>query len=410
MKPRKVGGEIMEFEIVQRKEGDVVFFVAEQSIKTKESTYQLTKSPVFYNPKQELNRDLSVVAFQAFFSSVENLSFCDAFTGCGIRALRYAKEVPHVGEVVACDMNQQAVLLTEFNVKKSKLGRKIKVSHNNANSLFYERFSKSIELPRFNLVDIDPFGTPVPYMQAALSAVKRKGSLIALTATDMPALCGVYPKVSYRKYGGWSIRAPFSHEIAIRLLLGSMARAAFIFDKGIRVRFAYYADHYIRAIVEPRPSASAAMKTLSEMGYIFYCGKCHAQGIFLLKPNEYPDRHCDDCGEERHIAGPLFLGSLFDTPLLKKMLKLSEEKPLGTKEKVNRILNLQISESKGPPLFFNIHKLCKGFSFSIPRIETILDDLVAKGFFASKTHFSPISIRTNATHHDLLETIRNVGK
>ncbi|MHA2060390.1 MAG: hypothetical protein ACW976_06410, partial [Candidatus Ranarchaeia archaeon] len=350
------------------------------------------------------------LAFQAFFSSVENLSICDAFTGSGIRSLRYAKEIPNVSEIIACDINPQAVLLAELNVKKAKLSGRIKVSHNNANSLFYERFSKSSEIPRFNLVDIDPFGTPVPYMQAALSAVKRKGSLIALTATDMPALCGVYPKVSYRKYGGWSIRAPFSHEIAVRLLLGSMARAAFIFDKGIRVRFAYYADHYIRTIVEPRPTASAAMKTLSEMGFIFYCKKCHAQGIFLMKPNEYPDRVCDDCGEERHIAGPLFLGSLFDIPLLKKMLKLLEEAPLGTKEKVDRILNLQLDEAKGPPLFFNIHKLCKGFSFSIPRIDTILDNMVAKGFFASKTHFSPISIRTNATHRDLLETIRNVGK
>ncbi|MHA2407867.1 MAG: hypothetical protein ACXACA_05810, partial [Candidatus Ranarchaeia archaeon] len=356
----------MEFDLIQRKEGDVTFSVAKQSIKAKDSSHLLTKSPVFYNPKQELNRDLSILAFSTFFSSSENLSFCDAFTGCGIRSLRYATEVPNVQEIIACDTNPQAILLSKYNVKKLKLGGVVKVSQNNANSLFYERFSKSVELPRFNMIDIDPFGTPVPYMQAALSALSRKGSLIALTATDMPALCGVYPKVSYRKYGGWSIRAPFSHEIAIRLLLGSFARAAFVFDKGIRVRFAYYADHYIRVIVEPQPTASAAMKTLSEMGYVFHCRNCNSQGTLPLKSDGFPSSQCENCGEKRNIAGPLFLGSLFDAPLLKRMFKHSGEKNLGTKEKAMKILNLQMSEAKGPPLFFNIHKLCKGFSFSMP--------------------------------------------
>ncbi len=402
---------MVEFDLVQKQEGKTVFFVYPRSMPPQEIPPHLDKPPVFYNPKQELNRDLSVLAFSGFFSSTSRgLSFCDAFTGCGIRALRYAKEVPHVQEVIASDINPKAVSLAKHNVKYANLSQKIKVVQKHANLLFLERFSNAAEVQRFDLIDIDPFGSPVPYMHAALSAISRRGSLIALTATDMPALCGVYPKVSYRKYSGWSIRTPFSHELALRLLIGAFARAAIMVDKGIQVRFAYYADHYTRAIVEPRPTASLANRTLSEMGYAYYCVKCHSRGIISIKANEAPHGICDICGGERTLAGPLFVGTLFDITLLRRMLKLSNDQPLGTLDRVKKILRTQVAEAKGPPLYYNIHKICKGYSFSIPPIDLITEALRANGFFASRTHFNPTSIRTNAPITDVLDTIKKVKK
>ncbi|MHA1917281.1 MAG: tRNA (guanine(10)-N(2))-dimethyltransferase [Candidatus Ranarchaeia archaeon] len=366
----------------------------------------LSKSnPIFYNPLQKINRDLSIVAFNSFFSSVDKkLLICDAFTGCGIRALRYAKEIPNISKIIANDINPKAVTLTKYNVKFMKL-KKIKVTKKHASVLFLERFANSIEESKFDIIDIDPFGSPIPFIESSIHAIVKKNGIIALTATDMTVLCGVYPKVSYRKYGGWSIRAPFTHEIALRLLIGGFVKSALRFDKGINVLFAYYADHYVRAILEVKPNAKAANKSLKEMGYIQYCNSCKTSSILPIEFENLKIK-CTSCGKKLRIAGPLFIGSIFNSKFLMKMKKQIEEGGIGISIRAYNILKRQIAESEGPPIFTDLHKICKGYSIEIPPIESVISNLSKKGFFASRTHFSPTSIRTNAPQGKIIELLK----
>ena len=77
--------------------------------------------------KQVLQRDLSVLAVQehAARSSGTQLHILDAFTGCGIRALRYASEVPGVTSVIANDLDQRAVKAVCTNAKHSDVADSI---------------------------------------------------------------------------------------------------------------------------------------------------------------------------------------------------------------------------------------------------------------------------------------------
>ena len=65
---------------------------------------------------------------------------------------------------------------------------------------------------RFDVIDIDPYGAPSIFLDAAVQAVKD-GGLLCVTATDMPVLCGQYPETCFAKYGSTSISGPNCHEM-----------------------------------------------------------------------------------------------------------------------------------------------------------------------------------------------------
>ena len=65
---------------------------------------------------------------------------------------------------------------------------------------------------RFDVIDIDPYGAPSIFLDAAVQAVKE-GGLLCVTATDMPVLCGQYPETCFAKYGATSITGPNCHEM-----------------------------------------------------------------------------------------------------------------------------------------------------------------------------------------------------
>ena len=58
---------------------------------------------------------------------------------------------------------------------------------------------------RYNVIDVDPYGSPTRFLDSAVRALKN-GGLIALTATDMAVLCGVKALVCTRKYFGKPLR------------------------------------------------------------------------------------------------------------------------------------------------------------------------------------------------------------
>ncbi|MEM2463971.1 MAG: tRNA (guanine(10)-N(2))-dimethyltransferase, partial [Candidatus Bathyarchaeia archaeon] len=60
----------------------------------KPSEYAPSKAPVFYNPVMELNRDIAVLALQAYQQTVKReITVCEPLTGCGVRGIRFALEV-----------------------------------------------------------------------------------------------------------------------------------------------------------------------------------------------------------------------------------------------------------------------------------------------------------------------------
>lgn len=368
--------------------------------------YAPSKAPVFYNPAMELNRDVAVLALQAYQRMVEReISVCEPLTGCGIRGIRFAKEVEGVRKVVLNDINPEAVTLTRFNVHQNKLTERVVVMNEDAN-LLLSRYAAPRR--RFDFIDVDPFGSPAPYLDSALRALRDSG-LLALTATDMAPLCGVHPQAGIRKYGGRPLRTEYCHELAVRLLAGCLTMTAAKHDIGIDVLFSHSTDHYIRVYAVAHHGAKQADNSVQRMGYVLHCFVCFhretSKGMFSSLKQE-----CPECGSKLNAAGPLWLGELFDEKFCSSMEKEVEKRNLKQEKRVLKLLSLTRKEVGAPATYYVMDKICDKLNLPIPPLTKTMDELKKAGFPATPTHFHSRGVRTDAPARIMKEIVMKVSR
>jgi tRNA (guanine26-N2/guanine27-N2)-dimethyltransferase len=363
--------------------------------------YAPSKAPVFYNPEMEFNRDLAVIALQAYQNMVKReVSVCEPLAGCGIRGVRFAKEVEGVRKVVVNDINPEAAKLAEFNVEYNKLTGKILVVNSDANLLLA---CYAAPRRRFDFIDIDPFGSPAPFMDSAVRALRNDG-MIALTATDLAPLCGVHSKACVRKYGGKPLRTEYCLELAVRLLAGCLVMMAAKHDVGVNVLFSYSAYNHARIYAHVRHGAKQADNSIQKMGHVLHCFSCFhretASGLTsTLK------RKCDECGSGMSIAGPLWLGELWSEQFCTLMKEVTQERDLKNRKGILKFLSLIRNEIGAPPTFYVVDKICDKLNLPVPPLAKTIEALRKAGFKATRTHFNSKAFRTNAPAKTIKETV-----
>jgi tRNA (guanine26-N2/guanine27-N2)-dimethyltransferase len=368
------------------------------------SDYAPSKAPVFFNPVMEFNRDVTVLAFQAYQRIVNReMTICEPLTATGIRGLRFAAEIQGVNGVVSSDINEHSAKLAAHNIALNNLQDRLLVKHKDANSLLSEH---SAPKKRFDIIDIDPFGTPVPHLDAAVQALRNNGFL-ATTATDMAPLCGVHAKACLRKYGGRPLRTEYCHELAVRLLAGSVAITAAKHDIGTHVLFSHCSDHYIRVYTQIGYGCQKADDSLKAMGYVLHCFNClHRETA--TKP--FPDTaaKCPECGTKMDFAGPMWLGKIFDKSFIESMQEENSRKAFRNSAKITKLLTLTKAEAEGPVTYYVLDRLSGKFGLPAPSTVSFFETLKKTGFSAAATHFNPRGVRTNAPALAMQETLRNL--
>jgi len=357
------------------------------------SDYAPSKAPVFYNPVMELNRDIAVLALQAYQRIVGyEVSVCEPLAGCGIRSVRFGVEVEGIKSIVAGDISFNAVKLALLNAQMNKLQDRIKVRHSDANRLLGVYASPR---KRFDIIDIDPFGSPIPYVDSAIRALRNNG-LIALTATDLAPLCGVHSKACIRKYGGKPLRTEYCHELAVRLLAGSLVMTAAKRDISVNVLFSHSTDHYIRLYATIKYGAEEADASIKSMGYVLHCFKCFhrelARGIF----NIWHDQKCSECGSKMDFAGPLWLGKLADKRFCDFIAEENSRRCLRLKTWIEKGVALIGNEVDAHFTYYVVDKMCDAFNLPVPSVKKVAKTLEKEGFQAVFTHFSSKGVRTDA--------------
>lgn len=384
------------------KEGQVKVLVPKLSnYVERPSDYAPSKAPVFYNPIMELNRDLAVLALQTFQKiSGRKLIVCEPMTGCGLRGARFAVEVNGVYQVLLNDINPKSANLALYNAKMNNVPDKILVYNEDAN-LFLSR--NAAPKKRFDYIDIDPFGTPVHYIDSALRAVRNKG-LIALTATDMAPLCGVHPRACIRKYGGRPLRTEYCHELAVRLLIGSLTMTAAKHDIGLEVFFSISINHYIRVYATVNYGAKLSDISVKQMGYILHCFSCfHREIVFGI--SSFHKNSCPICGTKLYVAGPLWLGKIADKNFCSSLLKEIESRSLRNEKQILKLLVKIKNEAEEQITYYAVDKICDKLNSPVPPQSAVVNSLRKEGFKAVLTHFDCRGIKTNAPANKITETI-----
>jgi tRNA (guanine26-N2/guanine27-N2)-dimethyltransferase len=325
----------------------------------------------------------------------EKIDVVDAFCASGIRGIRYAKENRNVRKLTLLDIDKNAIALAKKNIKTAKLKpSSTKTALGNISRLAFELDADFLE--------IDPFGTPSPYLVDAFRFFNtKKSAFLSVTATDVAVLCGGKTAPCMKNYHSEPMNNEFTHETGLRILIKKIAETAAEFNMGIEPLFSLSDKHYLKAVVAVRRSAEHAYDCMKRLGYVFYCNKCGARGA-----GKFPPHKCTDCGADNDYAGPLWLGELHNRRFVQGMGWLNGQRAYSDKAEVSKLLALMENEIGMPPHYYNIHELCgMGKLLSVPTMGSVIEKLDASGFKAFRTHFSPVSIKTNAPCGTVREAI-----
>ena len=116
---------------------------------------------------------------------------------------------------------------------------------------------------KFQVVDIDPYGSASIFLDSAVSFVES-GGLLCVTCTDMAVLSGNYLETCYAKYASMPIRgARYCKEFALRILLGSIQAQASKYKRYIVPLGSFSIDFYIRVFIQVFESGAEVKNAFS---------------------------------------------------------------------------------------------------------------------------------------------------
>ncbi len=332
---------------------------------------------VFFNEQMAFNRDISVMFLRALD---KEMSVVDAMTATGSRAVRIANEAPKT-RVTANDIDSSAIPYIEKNIEINNLSNCVP-SNRNLHSLLAEHV--------FDYVDIDPFGSPMPFLHSSIQGVRRHGYL-AITATDAAPLAGAHRAKCERRYQVRPLRGVMCHEAGLRILIGTLAREMAKFDKGLKPMLSFSADHYFRTYVQVADGANNADEALKSLVYIAFDPKT-LERSFSYEP------------DEKHIYGPFWGGKLFDREHLMKM----DAHDTSTERKCTKYLDLWREEIDDIPLLYDMSELSSFLKVTTPRFDTFIERMNEYGR-TSKTHISPTAFKTELSFKEICDVYREVS-
>jgi len=329
---------------------------------------------VFYNPKAALSRDATVILLRL----LQPREYLDTMGATGIRGLRAAVEasVP----VVINDRDPMAAELIRENIAFA--GVPVESLDQDANVLLSSR--------RFEAVDLDPFGTPAPYLDSACRSARR---YLFATATDTAPLCGAHRKAGMRRYSVHLVKTEYHAEVGLRTLLGFIARSLARYDRGMEPLLCFSHQHFHRVHLRVLPGAAKADATLGRVGFVLHCQKClHREEAFGLAPSCDP---CPRCGGPLTPIGPLWLGPVNDPATLEGISRLLPDNTLAESPALTRLVRL-LREELPTSTHYDYHVVARNLRVSPPPMETVLGRLEASGYRASRAHYSGTALKTDA--------------
>ncbi|MGD1060135.1 MAG: tRNA (guanine(26)-N(2))-dimethyltransferase [Methanomassiliicoccales archaeon] len=332
---------------------------------------------VFFNSQMAFNRDVSVMFARAI--DLRGKKLLDAMAGTGARGLRIANEAGPGFETVINDKDPRTTPYIEANIELNSLPN-CRVENRDLRCLLASEV--------FDYVDLDPFGSPVPFVQASFQGLKRKG-VIAITATDTAPLAGTHAKKCARRYMARPLRGPIGHEVGLRILIGYLVREAAQLDRGLSPLLCFYADHYFRCYLVAKEGAAAADESLARLG--------------RLKLDE-ETRERVFSFDLKEGAGPLWGADLFDRELLDRM---DVTDGMQHPDRCRKYLETWRHEL-ALPFFYENNELASLLKQSPPILDRVISKLKETGN-ASRTHFSPTGFKTDVPFEDVLIIYRNMA-
>ncbi len=369
-----------------------------ESPRQQEGRVRFQVGNAFYRRDSQVARDLGVLVANHQRTLTGQLRVLDGMTGCGVRPLRYVLEAG-ADWVWANDANPEVHDLLQANLSHSLSPRQFQITHWEASRVFADCY---IRRDYYDLVDIDGFGNPAPWLSACLGAT-RLGGLIYLTSTDGRTLAGHAPDTSLRRLGAIARSHPAAQEQGLRLLIGGLLHQASLQGMGIQPIFSFFSGQTFRVMVR-----LVAQPVWTPEDYAFL-GYCHACGHYQV----VTWRHLSQSTCAHHLpplpltlSGPMWLGPLHDPTVLMDLEPLA-----AAWNWPRRVTLLQVMQAEAtlPPYFFTLGEIGRRARIDLPNRDRLIQALQDQGYRASLTHINPQAIKTNAPWQICLQLSRRLS-
>jgi tRNA (guanine26-N2/guanine27-N2)-dimethyltransferase len=356
----------------------------------KEGKAVVYSTGAFVNEAARLTRDIGVAIAARYKDGDGGFSVLDATAATGIRGIRYCLEA-NASECTFLEINKTAYLTLKRNIAKNKLG--------NAKALntSIQEFANSGQ-DSFDIIDLDPFGGVQPYVNDLMKLV-RDGSLFFATSTDTAVLCGAHHGACVRLYGAIPMHNELCKEAGIRILIGSIAKAAATFNFGVEPLLSMVYKHYMRVHFRMKHGAENAMSSVKELGFMEYCNGCSHRGT---QKGLIPRRlQCQDCGAQLQLSGPLWIGKLHDKGTMESVCTaLSSNK--------DSILD-RLRQEVDSPILYDVPKATRRLGMESVSPYKVIEELVQGGYAASAAHFDTSCIKTDVDIGIFVRAVRDAA-
>jgi len=294
---------------------------------------------VFHNPAMAGSRTRSVLlmqhAIEAGLLGEGTLYALDGLSATGLRARRWLNELPADSAArISATMGDMDPVALDWAMRCHE---EFPPEHGEGELIAHLGDLRTAVLEHGrHWVDIDPYGSPLPFLDTAIQSLARRG-VMEVSATDSAALTGSSKSALLRRYGARVRTDGLAHDSGLRVLLATLARAAARHERSIEPLMSIWDSHHLRVSVCVRRGVEEANEVEDSLGWRVSSPTADEVGPSIstgLHPETSLDSlpmHCflplsHPVGRsDERVSGPLWIGSIGQR---EAMASLTEERAL----------------------------------------------------------------------------------
>ena len=403
---------------------------------------------VFHNPAMAGSRTRSVLLLQ---HAIENsllgdgdIRALDGLSASGLRARRWLNELPkEAAERLLATIGDMDSSALEWGMRSHE---EFPPSHGGGGlTPLLGDLRASVISQGWHWIDIDPFGSPVPFLDTAMQALARRG-ILEVSATDTAALSGSSPNPLMRRYGARVRLDKLKHDSGLRVLLAMVARAAARHDRSIEPLLSIWDSHHLRVSVRVLRRMSGANDLEASLGWRVFTpteAEVEASVAAGLLPEDSEKALPIRCflplshpvaREDKRISGPMWIGPTGERNALASMSveraismcchEESEQDPsddpagwnlarfAAERRRVARaVRNLEAeAEAINTPHLVSVDELASWLERgSPPSPRKMAEVLIEQGHSAAVAHYAEPAFRTDAPWSEVLAAYDEVS-
>ena len=397
---------------------------------------------VFHNPAMAGSRTRSVMliahAIESGMLGKSEVRALDGLSASGLRARRWLNELPAesasrliatVGDMAQTALDWAMATEADFPAQQGEL-------HPLLGDLRTSVLSQG-----WHWIDIDPFGSPVPFLDTAIQALARRG-VLEVSATDTAALSGSSKNPLMRRYGARVRLDKLKHDSGLRVLMATVARAAARHDRSVEPLLSIWDSHHLRVSVRVRKVMEGANDVEASLGWRVYSPN-QAEVEAAIAAGLLPASDADElpircflplshpvAREDSRISGPMWIGPMGDVETMASMTEervlqmcaptyeegdLAEWSEKDFEAERRRVVRA-IRHIAGESTAISAHHLIavdelaswqeKG---SPPSPRRMVELLREKGYNAAVSHYAEPSFRTDAPWSEIIDSMKKIS-